>query len=181
MIAARLPSPEGFRYCELDPCISWRSFHALSLFLTKRWPKFQRILWPLTRRPGMTPELDVLEYVWDMQNLFQPGKSNSRASAHAQHASTATKCRRRRSPNHGFLTCPVLEIQSARQFRTLCAVAEDPQLTLKLLNDQEIADAAKDPEGMAVIQDVPLLHAHLVDSELGISVRAHEACSAPSR
>ncbi|CAE7240773.1 unnamed protein product [Symbiodinium natans] len=30
----------------------------------------------------------------------------------------------------------------------------DPQLTLKLLNDQEIADAAKDPEGMAVIQDV---------------------------
>ncbi|CAE7171182.1 unnamed protein product [Symbiodinium pilosum] len=30
----------------------------------------------------------------------------------------------------------------------------DPQLTLQLLNDQEIADAATDPEGMAVIQDV---------------------------
>mmetsp|Transcript_9211 Transcript_9211/g.21890 ORF Transcript_9211/g.21890 Transcript_9211/m.21890 type:complete len:472 (+) Transcript_9211:46-1461(+) len=30
----------------------------------------------------------------------------------------------------------------------------DPQITLQLLNDQEIADAAKDPEGMAIIQDV---------------------------
>lgn len=30
----------------------------------------------------------------------------------------------------------------------------DPQVTLQLLNDQEIADAAKDPEGMAIIQDV---------------------------
>ncbi|CAE7691231.1 unnamed protein product [Symbiodinium sp. CCMP2456] len=30
----------------------------------------------------------------------------------------------------------------------------DPQVTLQLLNDQEIADAATDPEGMAIIQDV---------------------------
>ena len=34
---------------------------------------------------------------------------------------------------------------------------KDPQVTLQLLNDQEIADAAKDPEGMAIIQDVTRL------------------------
>ena len=34
---------------------------------------------------------------------------------------------------------------------------KDPQITLQLLNDQEIADAAKDPEGMAIIQDVTQL------------------------
>ena len=32
-------------------------------------------------------------------------------------------------------------------------MAEDPQVTLELLNDPEIAKAATDPEGMAVIQD----------------------------
>ncbi|CAJ1456119.1 unnamed protein product [Effrenium voratum] len=33
----------------------------------------------------------------------------------------------------------------------------DPQVTLDLLNDEDIAEAAKDPEGMAVIQDVVTL------------------------
>ena len=40
-------------------------------------------------------------------------------------------------------------------------MAQDPEVTLQLLNDQEIADAAKDPEGMAVIQDAPRLHSGL--------------------
>ena len=55
--------------------------------------------------------------------------------------------------------CSICEFVCARvllQFQTCTCItcaAEDPQVTLELLNDPEIAKAATDPEGMAVIQD----------------------------